>query len=39
MSGFGGLMYDLKYLAYYPSQEEIMRLVQNEPSKDAAACK
>jgi hypothetical protein len=39
MSGFGGLLYDLKYFAYYPSQEEIMQLVQNEPSKDAAACK
>ncbi len=38
MSGFGGLIYKLDYYAYYPSQDEIMDIVENPPHKDAAAC-
>jgi len=38
MSGFGGLIYDVKYYSYYPSQDEILMEQNNIPSKDAAAC-
>jgi hypothetical protein len=38
MAGFGGLIYKLDYYAYYPSQDEIMNIVENPPNKDANAC-
>jgi hypothetical protein len=39
LSGFGGLLYKLNYYAYYPSQDEIMRIVQDEPPTDELAAK
>jgi hypothetical protein len=38
-AGFGGLLYKFNYYSYYPSQDEILNMIENIPEEDAAPCK